>query len=446
MNYESIRQLLRAASPTRIFVGLSGGADSIAALVAVQNAAAGMPSAIALEAVHFDHGLRGEEGRRDADFCRDFCRDRHISCRVVPLDVMKHMQDGEGVEAAARRRRLSYWCHLAGRCPGCVVVLGHHKGDLLENLLLRLLRGSNSSGLTGLRPVTRIGRIVILRPLLSMERGAIESYLRSCGIDAWRHDRSNDDNRFRRNYLRNSLLPQLERCIPGAHAGLYRALVALQDDALLLEQLTSEAASRDDGSAAFWRSLPRALQMRLLRRKIGTVIPGHALLDSFNRILSMDDSSETRKLHVGSRCVIRFRRGRITFDANPTVRPRLWDWRNAADSLFGIEIVNQMPSRKNIRRDEAYFDAERLPHVLRIAPPVPGERMVPFGRATSVKLKVLRAQCGLAAWEAPPLLHASDGIVVWAPLVRHSCFAPVTPETRQIARFFLKQNRRRGDD
>ncbi len=442
MNYESIRRLIRAAAPTRLFVGLSGGADSLAALIAVREAVAEMTPPIPVEAVHFEHGLRGRESREDAAFCRAFCRQRDIPVRVVALNVPTHRRHGESIEAAARRLRLACWCRLARRYPGCAVVLGHHRGDLRENLLLRLLRGGNASGLTGLRQLTRIGPVVLLRPLLGMERAAIEDYLRSRDIRDWRHDRTNDDNRFRRNYLRNRLLPELEAAVPGASAGLLRALAALRDDARALEQMTEEAAMRDDGSAAFWRALPNALRIRLLRRKIGGPHPpGHALLTAFNRLLALPDSPETRQLAIGPHRVVRLRCGRVTFTAAEPPAPREWRWAGDGDPCFGAEIVSRLPASAGITRKEAFFDADRLPETLRIAPPAPGEAMTPFGHTRAVKLKTLRTQCGFAVWETPPPLRTPDGVVIWAPLIRHSAFAPVTPETRRIVRIFLKELR-----
>ncbi len=443
MNYESIRRLIRAAAPSRLFVGFSGGADSLATLIALRDAVAEEMPSLPVEAVHFEHGLRGRESWEDALFCREFCRRQHIPCRIITLNVPAHRRHGESLEAAARRLRLACWRRLTRLHPGCVVALGHHRGDLRENLLLRLLRGGNASGLTGLRPLTRMGQVVLLRPLLNMERADIEDFLKSRDIRSWRHDCSNNDNHFRRNYLRNILLPELERAVPGASAGLLRALIALRDDARLLEQMTAEAASRDDGTAAFWRTLPNALRIRLLRRRIAPPnLPGHALLTTFNRLLELPDGPETRRLAVGRHQEIRLRCGRVIFASTVPLPPRDWCWVDEDDPCFGAEFVSSLPMAKSVSRNEAFFDADLLPEKLRIALPSPGETMKPFGRTHAVKLKTLRTQCGLAAWEAPPPLRTLEGIIIWAPLIRHSHFAPVTQETRRIVRFFLKKKQK----
>ena len=126
-----------------LYAGFSGGADSTALVVALHRL--GIP----FTAVHFQHGLRGDaEG--DQVWCLQFCHQRGIPFVQRRLDVPVHQSTGEGIEAAARRCRLLAWRDLCQ--PDDAVALGHHGDDALETLLLRMMRGSGTTGLVGLRP------------------------------------------------------------------------------------------------------------------------------------------------------------------------------------------------------------------------------------------------------------------------------------------------------
>ncbi|MFZ2656322.1 MAG: tRNA lysidine(34) synthetase TilS, partial [Victivallales bacterium] len=162
-----------------IFSGFSGGPDSTALLMLLNEES--KRRGFHLKAVHFEHGLRGKEGEEDAGWCRKFCEFRNIDFMEISLTVNTSRQAGESVEAAARRMRLKEWNILADD-PDSFVALGHNSNDKVENVFLRLLRGSNSSGLTSLREIQKIGSITIIRPILRFKRSDIEDFLRSKGV------------------------------------------------------------------------------------------------------------------------------------------------------------------------------------------------------------------------------------------------------------------------
>ena len=209
-------------------VGFSGGVDSTALLLLLH--AAQVP----VTAVHFHHGLRGADADADALWCEAFCAERRIPFLCRRLAVPRHRLRGESVETAARRLRLAGWEELSRERGGCPIFLAHHADDALEELLLRLMRGSNATGLTSLRPVRRLGRLTFLRPLLSCRKSELQRYVESCDVRDWRVDATNGENDCRRNAIRNRLLP-LMREIAGTDEGLLQALESLRLDADCLE-------------------------------------------------------------------------------------------------------------------------------------------------------------------------------------------------------------------
>jgi tRNA(Ile)-lysidine synthase len=132
---------------------------------------------------------------------------------------------GIGTEAAARHFRYRVLIKEALRLGAGAIVTAHTADDNLELCLMRILRGSGPGGL-GRMPASRsitagkgAGTLLILRPLLGLYRGDVESYLGSLGL-SWRSDATNSDERFLRNRIRAKLVPLLDKEFPGWRRGL----------------------------------------------------------------------------------------------------------------------------------------------------------------------------------------------------------------------------------
>ncbi|MEJ5190046.1 MAG: tRNA lysidine(34) synthetase TilS, partial [Breznakiellaceae bacterium] len=129
---------------TTFLVGVSGGADSMALLVALQHLQVKL--GYTLHCVHVNHNLRGEESRADALFVKEFCARREIPCTVVQIQAGSierwAREKRSGIEAAARHFRYRVFKKIFHRVRANFLVLGHTKSDALETLLMRILRGS----------------------------------------------------------------------------------------------------------------------------------------------------------------------------------------------------------------------------------------------------------------------------------------------------------------
>jgi tRNA(Ile)-lysidine synthase len=202
--------------------------------------------------MHVEHGLRPEgESRGDAGFVLDFCKKHEIECKVetVPLGKIAAYarRRGVGIEAAARffrHRALSGYAARLGE-KTCILI-AHTKDDLLETVLMRVLRGSGPSGLAAM-PVKR-GRI--LRPLISMTRADVVQYLKAKGIP-WREDSTNEDEKYLRNRIRRRLIPLLNESFSSWKAAL--ASMA-ETQSLVVDFIGGEAGRR-----VIWSPADRSL-------------------------------------------------------------------------------------------------------------------------------------------------------------------------------------------
>ena len=133
-----------ARDEKRILVAVSGGADSLALLLSLQEVAEEM--GLIISALHVEHGIRGEESMSDAAFVEDLCDKEKIPLRVVHVDA-KGLAAEEKLSMEEAARILRYQAlKEAAREEGAVIAVAHHMEDQVETILLHLLRGSGGEG------------------------------------------------------------------------------------------------------------------------------------------------------------------------------------------------------------------------------------------------------------------------------------------------------------
>lgn len=247
----------------RICVALSGGRDSVVLLHAMAHIVARDDRCSALSALHVHHGI-SPNADEWARFCAELCGNLGVPLCVVHVEVPRASR--EGLEGAARRLRHGEFAKADAEW----LALGHHRDDQAETVLLNLLRGAGVAGAAGmLSERTQQRGPTLVRPLLGVPRDRIAAYAADHGL-RWIDDESNDDRRFRRNYLRGEILPALECHFPGAGRSLARAAghfaeaSTLLDDLAQIDRTAVIAPSGRLGLAAF-NELPAARARNLLR-------------------------------------------------------------------------------------------------------------------------------------------------------------------------------------
>lgn len=235
-----------------VICALSGGADSMALLTALQQLRGEL--GITVRAAHFNHGLRGAESDADEAFVREFCAQN-----AIPLTV-GHGSLPNASEDTAREARYAFLQSLGG-----TVATAHTADDNAETVLMNLLRGTGLRGLAGIPPK----RGNIIRPLLGVTREQVIAFLTAHGIP-WRTDSSNEGDAYRRNRLRHQVIPLLKAENPRfCETVLDESLRLRAEDAYLDECAAAAlAAAEADGG---WRceplcALPKAILRRALHR------------------------------------------------------------------------------------------------------------------------------------------------------------------------------------
>lgn len=210
--------------PASVVAAVSGGADSVALLLALTELQ--KREGFALSAAHADHGLRLSSGE-DAAFVSALCGRLNVPCRVFRL----HLTDCS--EDAARQAR--YDALLNDLPSGSVLALAHHRRDQAETVLLHLIRGSGSAGLAGMKEWSerqgKNGAVMLWRPLLDVSPALLREALRQKG-EAWREDETNAQDGYLRNFIRLRVIPAIEGRVPEAEAAMGRCarMLAEEDD------------------------------------------------------------------------------------------------------------------------------------------------------------------------------------------------------------------------
>ena len=218
----------------RVAVALSGGPDSVA-LLHLLRALETEGELVVAGTAHFNHRLRGEAADGDEAFCRQLSEHLGLRFESGSGDVSAQARlEKRSIEDAARRMRYGFLAQAAGRLRADAMAIGHSRDDQAETFLLRLLRGTGTRGLGGIRP--RAG--IFVRPLIDVPRAALRQFAADGGL-TFREDATNADVAVPRNRIRHELLPYLEREFsPGIVEVLSREAALARDDD---ERLEAEA-------------------------------------------------------------------------------------------------------------------------------------------------------------------------------------------------------------
>ncbi len=225
--------------PSRLLLGVSGGADSICLLHLLESLSC--VTGFRLHAMHVHHGIRGEDADTDMKFVSDLCRRLNVPFLFARVDAPAMAGSGKlSLEDAARRLRYKVMSETAEQLGADALVLAHHRDDQAETVLMHLLRGAASEGLCGMH-VFRDG---LFRPMLACPG----SELRACMVEngwEWREDASNRDEAHRRNALRHRWIPLLRGQLGQDPTGpLVRFAAIQQQEQAFLSVLAREAADK----------------------------------------------------------------------------------------------------------------------------------------------------------------------------------------------------------
>jgi tRNA(Ile)-lysidine synthase len=312
LEQSAIAGILSRAANERIAIACSGGADSVALVLALW---AHFPARRGRWLIlHFNHKLRGRSAGVDARFVATLARSLGEKFVVGSWDRPKSAS-GKVSEAESRAARHAFFYREMKKARSRAIVLGHQRDDIVESMLMRLSRGSGAGGLAAPRPVQQAGGgIVRMRPLLTIGRADLRAALKEVGA-VWREDASNKTDDYFRNRVRRKVVPRLKEASPqNVFVGFAASRTQLQEDDDALESLVTERVGQPESGQPFDLSslvsqsgalVRRAVQRWLLAEDLARFLSRAAVTE----VIEAVRRSEAQQISAGNGQFIRTKNG-----------------------------------------------------------------------------------------------------------------------------------------
>ncbi len=426
----------------RVLVAFSGGADSTALLLTMKERLSEGEIG-GLFAAHLNHGIRGESANRDQRFCESLCNELNIPFASENADVPAYAKaTGQSLEQAARELRYEFLERARRSFSADVIMTAHHRDDQAETVLLHLIRGSGTCGLTGMKP--RNGFIV--RPMLNVGKEEILAYLTEKKA-SYCDDETNEENSLARNRIRNELIPILRSYNPGISEALCKTATLCAEDDLLLNHLSEEAEREISDGTGFNRtalgSLPVALSSRIVRRRL-LAQDGNVTEADIRRVLALARAQTGTKIELPGGIYAWTDAKMQYIGAYPetmsyeiafvpegkSVTPR---------GTFISERVSRWKPTKD--GNEAYLDKNALPEGLVVRSRKDGDRFYPLGAPGERKLSDVLTDRKISKEQRDMPLLCCGNQVYYAAGITCSERVKVTPQTQEILHIIFN----RGD-
>lgn len=288
-----LQTLVPDISGSSLVLSCSGGIDSIALLHILSYLAP--KNKFTLHIVHLDHGLRFDSSK-DYDFVDALCQERGLTFHGSSVNIQNIANNlSIGLEEAGRHTRYDLFESVRKTTQSAHILLGHHQGDLMEDVLMRLIRGAGWPSIGGMVELDPDRHL--LRPLLEIEKNQLRSFLVENDF-SWREDTTNSNLDFTRNRMRHVLLPQILKENSGFGKAINRLHTQANLDRDYFEQIISEITAAHSNEKVTIQicniiSLHAAIRIRLYKKMLDSLGAGQVLAST---LLELDKAVENAPL------------------------------------------------------------------------------------------------------------------------------------------------------
>ena len=437
----------------RLILGVSAGVDSMVLLHLLNAYREAFD--LSLIVAHVNHGLRPEESEKEAELVQKESARLGLPFEYGQFNVKEFQKlGGLSPQDAARRIRFHFFYDLLQRHHAQKIALGHNADDQVETVLLRLIRGSGLQGLKGILPI-REGKVI--RPLLEVGRGEIESFAIEKKIPAL-VDSSNLKKDYLRNRIRLALIPLIEREYqPNFKEAVLKTSIILREENDYLEKGAEEAyqkiiqEERDTLSFKFseYQSLHQAIQWRVIKKILGRIYDGGIVKeegewsDVHKIYQKLHQSSPSFLLELPHEVWVEKRYDIVLLGKGgvkplPPFEVELPSPGRTFIEEIGKEVVIEEVNRDKFRNysgpsTTALMDYESLQFPLKMRNFRPGDRFYPLGVKGTQKLKDFFIDHKVPKFERPkiPLLISGE-MIAWIVGYRIDERVKVTEKTKKV--------------
>ncbi len=218
----------------KIVVGVSGGPDSITLLECLNKYKEKLE--IEIIVAHINHLIR-KDSTEDEQYVENICKKMNIKCYIKRENVLNIAKNEKiGTEEAGRKVRYEFFDEILKKEKANKIAIAHNMNDNAETILLNLLRGTGLNGLEGIQPMEYNKYI---RPLINISRKEIEEYVEKNKLKP-KIDYTNKENIYKRNKIRNELLPYLKKINPNIVESLSRLSKIVKEENTYIKKETEK--------------------------------------------------------------------------------------------------------------------------------------------------------------------------------------------------------------
>ena len=398
-------------SASHVYIAYSGGLDSHALL----HYCALIPSINSkLTAVYVNHGLQ-EDANNWEIHCKDQTAQLNVGFQALQVKINKHRKSPEEAAREARYQALRPLLKTDE-----VLLVAQHREDQLETVLLQLFRGAGVQGLSAMTEISSFGNGMLLRPLLDCSQQTLKDYALKKSL-CWIEDPSNQCDDFRRNFLRNQIIPQLKTQWKNLDKTVSRSAEHCANAQILLKKVAAsllQSCLNSDNSLSIEMLLSidqpqQALVVREWFDRLQLTMPSVTFIQQLFKTVIKAQKKANPILNCQQGCIRRYQNKLYYLKLNDDIyRSKIWENDKNSLQLSALTAVQKITAPSGISQKKWHESNVSIRYRSG------GEKIALPYRQGQHSLKKLFQEANIPPWEREktPLIYFNDVLVAIADL------------------------------
>ena len=431
----------------KVLIALSGGSDSVFAVYFLNQFK--KKYNVIISAAHVNHNLRGNESKRDEEFCKDLCENLNIDFYSISVNVKTFAQKNKmSIEEAARFLRYEELNRFAKKFGADKIITAHNLDDNTETVLLNLFNGTGLKGIAGI-PLKRDN---IIRPFLCLSKSEIIQYLKNNNVE-FVTDSSNKNFEFTRNYIRHQIVPNLKENInPALDKALLKSGAVIRNQLELINFFTEQASSKilrvEENefivSLSELNNYPVELWGEIFKLIFSIYLKADYNFTQFEKVRKIVQSQVGTKIELGRKIIAHRERAKIVFvkrisENFSKTEIRINQKKKVFNSFFSIDQVSEIPKKFLRDSNVEYISGDNIKDKLIIRTWKIGDKIQLLGMKGTKKISDVLTDLKIPSYKRKNqlvLVYKKD--IVWIVGKRISEKYKITDQTKIKLKLCLK--------
>ncbi len=430
-----------------LLIAFSGGADSVFAIYFFNQFK--NKYKVTISAAHVNHNLRGNESKRDEEFCKDLCENLNIDFYSISVNVKTFARKNKmSIEEAARFLRYEELNRFARKFGADKIITAHNLDDNTETVLLNLLKGTGLNGIAGI-PLKRDN---IIRPFLCLSKSEIIQYLKNNNVE-FVTDSSNKKFEFNRNYIRHQIIPNLKENInPALDKALLKSGAVIRNQLELINFFTEQASSKilrvEENefivSLSELNNYPVELWGEIFKLFFSNYLKADYNFTQFEKVRKLVQSQVGTKIELGRKIIAHRERAKIVFvkrisENFSKTEIRINQKKKVFNSFFSIDQVSEIPKKFLRDSNVEYISGDNIKDKLIIRTWEIGDKIQLLGMKGTKKISDVLTDLKIPSYKRKnQLVLVNKKDIVWLVGKRISEKYKITHETKIKLKLCLK--------